>query len=48
MRATKKKRTLSDIEDIVTEQGDVHSSMRDGLVLAWIPEILKLIAANSV
>jgi hypothetical protein len=40
---TKKKRTIKDLEEVMTDQSDVHHSIREGLVLALVPAIQKFI-----
>ena len=42
--ATKKKRTVRDLEEFMTDQSDIHNSIREGLVLASVPYILAFIA----
>lgn len=43
---TKKKRTLKNLEEFMTDQSDIHNSIREGLVLASVPNILAFIASH--
>jgi hypothetical protein len=46
LSCTKKKRTVEDLEEIMTDQSDVHHSIREGLVLALVPGIQNFITDN--
>jgi hypothetical protein len=43
---TKKKRTVEDLEELMTDESDVHRSIREGLVLALVPDIQNFITHN--
>jgi hypothetical protein len=47
LSSTKKKRTVEDLEEFMTDQSDVHHSIREGLVLALVPDIQNFITQHS-